>query len=266
MVAEMQFDVFTLFPEVFGPYLQTSILQRASQRDLIAIRLHNIRDWTTDRHHVTDDTPYGGGGGMVMKPEPVFAAVEGVLGSPPGCPVILLTPQGRPFTQSAAYELANIPMLNENEPRRIALICGHYEGFDERIRQHLATDEISIGDYVLTGGELAALVIIDAVSRLITGVLGDPEGAEDDSHASGLLEYPHYTRPLEFRGWRVPEMLTSGDHQRIAQWRREQALLRTYQRRPDLLENIMLSETERKVLDKLKENQDLHLKNKENIV
>ncbi len=255
MTPRIQFEVFTLFPEVFGPYLQSSILQRARQNDLIAIHLHNIRDWTTDRHHVTDDTPYGGGGGMVMKPEPVFAAVEGVLGPAPSCPVILLTPQGRPLTQGVAYELAELAAPESDEPQRIALICGRYEGFDERIRQYLATDEISIGDFVLTGGELAALVVVDAVSRLITGVLGDPDGALDDSHASGLLEYPHYTRPLEFRGWQVPEILTSGDHARIDRWRREQALLRTYQRRPDLLEKAELSKKDLKYLEQLKNDQ-----------
>jgi tRNA (guanine37-N1)-methyltransferase len=239
----MRFEVFTLLPEVFEPYLQASILQRASQRGLVEILLHNIRDWTSDRHHITDDEPYGGGGGMVMKPEPIFAAVEAVLGAPPDCPVILLTPQGRLFNQRLAVELSQQP--------RLALICGRYEGIDERVRQHLVTDEISIGDYVLTGGELPALLMIDAISRLLPGVLGDPDGAWDDSHASGLLEYPHYTRPAEFRGWIVPEVLLSGDHARIARWRREQALLRTWQRRPDLLSTAQLTESDRKFLAKL---------------
>jgi tRNA (guanine37-N1)-methyltransferase len=243
MIAIKRFEVFTLFPEVFDPYLQTSILQRAIQRDLVEVHLHNIRDWTTDRHHVTDDEPYGGGGGMVMKPEPIFTAVEGVLGSPPACPVILLTPQGRLFSQSVAQELARLPHL--------AILCGRYEGVDERVRSHLVTDEISIGDYVLTGGELPALVLIDAITRLVPGVLGDPEGAWDDSHASGLLEYPHYTRPAEFRGWRVPDVLLSGDHARIARWRREQALLRTWQRRPDLLASAPLTEADLRYLDGL---------------
>ena len=204
----MRFDVFTLLPDVFPPYLESSILQRARQRGLIEVQVHNIRDWTHDRHHVTDDEPYAGGGGMVMKVEPVFEAVESVLGYDDCCPVILLTPQGRVFTQKVAAELSAHP--------RLALICGRYEGVDERIRQHLATDEISIGDYVLTGGELPALILIDALTRLIPGVLGDPDGAADDSHAAGLLEYPHYTRPPEFRGWRVPEILLSGDHAKIA--------------------------------------------------
>jgi len=243
MISVKRFDVFTLFPEVFDPYLQASILQRAIQRELVEVQLHNIRDWTTDRHHVTDDEPYGGGGGMVMKPEPIFTAVEGVLGTAPACPVILLTPQGRRFTQSVAQELARLPHL--------AILCGRYEGVDERVRLHLVTDEISIGDFVLTGGELPALVLIDAITRLIPGVLGDPEGAQDDSHASGLLEYPHYTRPPEFRGWRVPEVLLSGDHARIARWRREQALLRTWQRRPDLLANAPLTEADLRFLEGL---------------
>ncbi len=237
----MRCDVFTLFPEVFEPYLQTGILQRARQNHLLTVKLHNLRDWTTDRHRTTDDMPYGGGGGMVMKAEPIFAAVEAVLGRPPAYPLIMLTPQGRVFNQRVAYELAQQP--------RLGLLCGRYEGFDERVRQHLVTDQISVGDYVLSGGELPALLIIDAVTRLIPGALGDPTGAEDDSHASGLLEYPHYTRPAEFRGWRVPEALLSGDHARIARWRRAQSLLRTRQQRPDLLAGVSLSEAEKRMLE-----------------
>lgn len=244
----MQFDIFTILPEVFPPYLESSILQRARQRGLIDVRVHNIRDYTHDKHHTTDDTPYGGGGGMVMKPEPVFEAVEAVLSTSPTrdtvVPVILLTPQGRVFNQRVAEELSR--------HERIALLCGRYEGVDERIREHLVTDEISVGDYVLTGGELPALVIIDALSRLIPGVLGDPEGAQDDSHSMGLLEYPHYTRPPEFRGWSVPEILLSGDHGKIERWRREQALLRTLNKRPDMLEKANLSETDKKYLNGLK--------------
>lgn len=239
----MRFDVFTLFPAAFQPYLEISILQRAIERGLLEVFLHDIRNWTKDRHHVTDDTPYGGGGGMVMKPEPVFAAVEAILGVPPACPLVLLTPQGRVFNMQIARELAAYP--------RLALLCGRYEGVDERIRQHLVTDEISIGDYVLTGGELPALVVMDAVVRFLPGVLGDPDGALDDSHASGLLEYPHYTRPPEFRGWRVPDILLSGNHTQIARWRREQSLLRTLQRRPDLLIQADLSEADRKFLNQL---------------
>jgi tRNA (guanine37-N1)-methyltransferase len=242
--------VFTLLPEVFPPYLESSILQRAHQRGLIEVRVHNIRDYTHDRHRTTDDTPYGGGGGMVMKPEPVFEAVETVLGTASDLtqsgpvPVILLTPQGRVFTQRVAEELAR--------HERIALLCGRYEGVDERIREHLVTDEISVGDYVLTGGELPALIVIDAVSRLIPGVLGDPTGAEDDSHSMGLLEYPHYTRPPEFRGWQVPEVLLSGDHGKIEKWRREQALLRTFNKRPDMIEKAELSEKDKKFVESLK--------------
>lgn len=283
----MRFDVFTLLPDVFTTYLGSSILQRAQQNGLIQVSIHNIRDWTDDKHHITDDEPFGGGGGMVMKPEPIFRAVEDVLGSPPACPLILLTPQGRLFTQQVAIELAQPalaaaraaesgsagtdvegPKFQGLEPPaadteidpdlppgvepRLALLCGRYEGVDERVRQHLVTDELSIGDYVITGGELAALIVIDAVSRLIPGVLGDPDGAWDDSHASGLLEYPHYTRPAEFRGWRVPDVLISGDHAKVAKWRREQALLRTRQRRPDLLSRAPLTKTDRKFLDSLK--------------
>lgn len=249
----MQFEVFTLLPEVFPSYLDTSILKRARERGLIQVNVHNIRDYTRDKHHTTDDQPYGGGGGMVMKPEPVFEAIETVLGlaSPPSTPetgsnipIILLTPQGRVFNQSIAKELSQYP--------RLALLCGRYEGIDERIRENLVTDEISIGDYVLTGGELPALILIDAVARLLPEVLGDPTGAEDDSHAMGLLEYPHYTRPPEFRGSKVPDVLLSGDHKKIDQWRREQALERTFRKRPDMLEKADLTKEDKKVLDKLK--------------
>ena len=261
----MQFEVFTLLPEIFPPYLDSSILKRARERGLIDVRVHNIRDYTRDKHHTTDDTPYGGGGGMVMKPEPVFEAVETVLGlsslitentesteeikessvvnSLP-IPIILLTPQGRVFNQRIAQEYSQYP--------RIALLCGRYEGIDERIREHLVTDEISIGDYVLTGGELPALILIDAMARLLPDVLGDPTGAQDDSHAMGLLEYPHYTRPPEFRGWKAPDILLSGDHAKIEKWRREQALLRTFKKRPDMLEKTELSKNDRKFIESLK--------------
>jgi tRNA (guanine37-N1)-methyltransferase len=261
----MQFEVFTLLPEVFPPYLESSILKRANQRGLIDIHIHNIREYTRDKHHTTDDTPYGGGGGMVMKPEPVFEAIESVLGLAPhqfppepasphkgafvGIPIILLTPQGRVFNQRIAEELSG--------HERIALLCGRYEGVDERIREHLVTDEISIGDYVLTGGEIPALMVIDAVSRLLPGVLGDPTGAEDDSHSMGLLEYPHYTKPSEFRDWKVPDILLSGDHAKIDQWRREQALLRTKNKRPDMLNKAELSEKDKKFIDDIKS--DSHL-------
>ncbi len=236
----MHVDVFTLFPEMFEGPLTESILKRAQETGALTIALHNPRDYTTDRHRTVDDTPYGGGGGMVMKPEPLVAAVRGVL--PPGedVPVILMSPQGRRFEQSVAFELARLP--------RFALVCGHYEGVDERVRQTVITDEISIGDYVLTGGELAAMIVIDAVTRLLPGVLGDPTGAADDSHATGLLEYPHYTRPPEFEGLRVPEVLLSGHEANVARWRREQALRRTWQRRPDLLLSAPLTENDRQFL------------------
>lgn len=252
----MRFDVFTLFPEVFDPYLNTSILQRARQRGLVDIHLHNIRDWTTDRHHITDDEPYGGGGGMIMKPEPIFAAMEDILGSPPVCPLVLLTPQGRLFNQSVAQELAFQAYAPHPEKSRLALLSGRYEGVDERVREHLVTDEISIGDYVLTGGELPAMVIIDAVTRLIPGVLGAPAGAWEDSHASGLLEYPHYTRPADFRGWTVPDVLVSGDHARIARWRRQQSLRRTWERRPDLLAKASLTDEDRQFIEHLEAQND----------
>lgn len=230
----MRFDIFSLFPQVFDSYLNTSILKRAQETGILEVHTHNIRDWATDKHHTTDDTPYGGGGGMVLKPEPTFAAVEGILGSPPTCPLILLSPQGRLFNQEMAFELANFD--------RIGLLCGRYESVDERIRKHLVTDSISIGDYVLTGGELPALVLVDAVTRLLPGVLGDPDAAIDDSHATGLLEYPHYTRPPEFRGWGIPDVLLSGNHAQIARWRRHEALRRTLKHRPDLLVEAELSQ------------------------
>jgi len=242
----MRFDVFTLLPEVMEVYLRASVLGKAQEASRLEVCLHNIRDYTTDRHRTTDDEPYGGGGGMVMKPEPVFAAVESVLGEQlKSTPIILLTPQGRMFNQTVARELAGCD--------RLALICGRYEGVDERIRQHLATDEISIGDFVLTGGELPALVIIDAVSRYLPGVLGDEEATAKDSHAEGLLEHPHYTRPAVFRGWEVPEVLRSGDHARIAAWRRKMSLIRTRERRPDLFNRLELDANDRKLLEEPEE-------------
>ncbi len=247
----MRFDVFTLIPAALEAYLASSILGRARATGRIEVHLHDLRDYTHDRHRTTDDAPYGGGGGMVMKPEPIFEAVETVLGTALGAfPIILLSPQGRVFDQRVAAELAAWP--------RLALICGRYEGVDERVRDHLATDEISIGDYVLTGGELPALVIIDAVARLQPGVLGDGGATVEDSHASGLLEYPHYTRPPEFRGWKVPEVLLSGDHARIAAWRRQQSLRRTLERRPDLLERASLTEADRAFLRRLEQETHRH--------
>jgi tRNA (guanine37-N1)-methyltransferase len=237
----LRFDVFTVFPDLLRSYLEASVLGRARQAGLLQVDLHDPRDYTADRHRTTDDAPYGGGGGMVMKPEPVFAAVRAVLSEGlASTPVILLTPQGRPFTQALAADFAG--------RSRLALLCGRYEGVDERIRQGLATDEISIGDYVVTGGELPALIVIDAVARCLPGVLGDEDGAFDDSHASGLLEYPHFTRPPDFEGYKVPEVLLSGDHARIAAWRRRQALARTLTRRPDLLERASLTDDDRATL------------------
>lgn len=244
----MRFDVFTIFPEVFQPYLHASILQRAQENALVEFQIHNIRDWTTDKHHTTDDEPYGGGGGMVMKAEPIFNAVEGVLGNPPDCPLILMTPQGRVFTQSVARELSQLP--------RLAFLAGRYEGLDERVRQHLVTDEISIGDYVLTGGELPALVMIDAITRLLPGALGDAEAPNKDSHASGLLEHPHYTRPANFRGWEVPEILRSGNHALLDQWRYRESLRRTWERRPELLQNAILADEDWKFIHELQAKKD----------
>ncbi len=247
----MRFDIFSLFPQVFSPYIDTSILQRACSSQIISIHLHNIRDWATDRHHTTDDTPFGGGGGMVMKPEPVFSALEAVAGGSPDCPVVLMTPQGQQLTHHLAEQLG--------QHARLMILCGRYEGVDERIRQRLVSHEISIGDYVLSGGELPALVLVEAVTRLLPGALGDPDGAFDDSFANGLLEYPHYTRPAEFRGWTVPEELTSGNHKSIAAWRRRQALLRTLRKRPDLLLTAPLTHRDIIILKELAEQYQLEI-------
>jgi tRNA (guanine37-N1)-methyltransferase len=246
----MQIDILSLFPQMFHGPLSESIAKRAIERGLVQINLHNIRDFTHDRHHTVDDYAYGGGAGMVLKPEPIFEAVEKIKKDAgpgeraKGLPIILLTPQGRLFSQESAQELAGYP--------RLVLICGRYEGVDERVREHLATDEISIGDYVLSGGELAAMVVVDAVVRLLPGVLGSEASVQDDSHATGLLEYPQYTRPEVYRGWAIPEILLSGNHAQIARWRRQQALLRTRERRPELLERAKLSSEERQLRDSLK--------------
>jgi tRNA (guanine37-N1)-methyltransferase len=264
----LHFDIFTLFPGMFAGVFTDSILKRAQEAGILSVALHNIRDYAEGRHRVTDDTPYGGGGGMVMKPEPICRAVETVLSQEPGwrfeplpgepaepppvepdltlpldVPIILLSPQGRTFTQQIAEELAG--------HKRIALICGRYEGVDERVRTHLVTDEISIGDFVISGGELAAAIVVDAVTRLLPGALGCEVGALEDSFATGLLEYPQYTRPATFRGEGIPDTLTSGDHARVARWRREQALRRTWQRRPDLLHSAPLSDADRAFLARL---------------
>ena len=231
----MHFDILTLFPGLVAGAFEESIIKRARESGSVTIDLHNIRDYATGRHKVTDDTPYGGGGGMIMKPEPIFAATEAVLGEQVSAiPVVLLTPKGRLFNQSVARELSHHD--------RLLLICGRYEGVDERVHQYLATDQISIGDYVLSGGEIAAMVIVDAVTRLLPGVLGDPSATFEDSHAEGLLEYPHYTRPSIFRDHPVPDVLLSGHHAEITRWRRQQALHRTWERRPDILPNARLTE------------------------
>jgi tRNA (guanine37-N1)-methyltransferase len=236
-------DILTLFPQVFQGAFDFGVLQRAIDQELMSISVHNIRDYTHDKHHTVDDYPYGGGAGMVLKPDPIFEAVE-TIRSEADSPVILLSPRGRLFCQQVAQELAAHP--------RLILICGHYEGVDERVSEHLVSDEISIGDYVLSGGEPAAMVVVDAVVRLLPGVLGSAESLVDDSHVGGLLEYPQYTRPAEYRGWSVPEVLLSGNHAQIAEWRKEQAIRRTMKRRPELLEKAELSPKERKLIEKLR--------------
>jgi tRNA (guanine37-N1)-methyltransferase len=242
----MHFDILTLFPGLFAGVFEESILRRAREAGLLTIALHNIRDYAQGRHQVTDDTPYGGGGGMIMKAEPIFAAVEAVLGAEIGqVPVVLLTPSGRTFTQAIARELSRLP--------RLLLLCGRYEGIDERVHEFLATDEISIGDYVLAGGEVPAMVIVESVTRLIPGVLGEPSAPFEDSYAEGLLEYPHYTRPPEFRGRGVPSVLLSGHHAEIVRWRRQQALRRTWLRRPDLLVRATLTPEDRGLLRQLEQ-------------
>ncbi|MEO6458366.1 MAG: tRNA (guanosine(37)-N1)-methyltransferase TrmD [Chloroflexia bacterium] len=266
----MLFDILSLFPEMFPGVLGASIFKRAADAGHISARLHNIRHYTSDRRHVVDDYPYGGGAGMVMKPEPIFLAVEWVYAlpdPPPGItlyepppealsqeplaipnssevPVILMSPQGRVFSHSIAEELARHP--------RLIILCGHYEGVDERVRERLVTDEISIGDYVITGGELAAMVVVDAVARLVPGVLAEGS-ADEESHAQGLLEYPHYTRPPEFRGWPIPPVLVSGHHAQVAAWRRREALRRTLERRPDMLYKVELTKQDVAWLEELRD-------------
>ena len=234
----MRFDVITIFPRIVEAGLAEGIVGRARERGLIDVTVRNLRDFTTDRHHVVDDVPFGGGPGMVMKPEPFFAAIEAVEAERGKAgTVVLLTPAGRPFTQSEAERFA--------ARSHLVLLCGRYEGVDERVRERWVTDEVSIGDYVLSGGEVPALVVIDAVSRLVPGVVGDEQSVEGDSFVRGLLDYPHYTRPAEFAGQQVPEVLLSGHHAEIRRWRRQQALRRTWERRPDLLASAQLDEEER---------------------
>ena len=235
---------------MFQSILSAGIFKRAIDSKLVGVNTHNIRDHTHDRHHTVDDYPYGGGAGMVLKPEPMFEAVEAILPNTPGkdggngMPIILLTPQGRLFSQETALELS--------KHERLILICGQYEGVDERVRQHLVTDEISIGDYVLSGGELAAMVLVDAVVRLLPGVLGSEDSAQDDSYTTGLLEYPQYTRPVEYRGEMVPDVLLSGNHAEVDRWRHEQAIRRTLERRPELLDKAELSSHDRELVDRMK--------------
>ena len=240
----MRFDIITLFPQMLAAYFNESILRRAQESGIIKIGLHDLREYGLGRHRITDEPPFGGGGGMILRPEPLFAAVEAISPPlPPTAPIILLTPQGRPFTQQVATEIA--------QHERLVLICGRYEGFDERVREHLVTDEISLGDFVLTGGEIGAMAIVDAVTRLLPGALGAEGGAVQDSHATDLLEGAHYGKPVEFRGWEVPELLRSGNNVAIDRWRRESALRRTWERRPEMLLSAELSPADQQFLSVL---------------
>jgi len=240
-------DILTLFPRMLDGFLAESILGKGLERDLLSVSVHDLRRWTTDKHRTADDRPFGGGAGMVLKPEPIFKAFEAMRADNPGEEflTILLSPQGRVLDQHRAEQLSE-------EKRRIVLLCGHYEAVDERIRETLVDEELSIGDYVLTGGELAALVVIDAAARLLPGVLGDEESAYRDSFGDGLLDHPHYTRPAEFRGRKVPEALLSGNHAEIAKWRRREALKATLMKRPELLAAANLSDEDQKILEVLK--------------
>ncbi len=242
----MRFDILTLFPEMFSSPFQESILAKAIEKGLIEVRTINIRDFALDKHRIVDDAPYGGGQGMVMKVEPIARAIEQVKSEDPSVRTIYLTPEGKPLNQEMARQLSSRSHL--------ILLCGRYEGVDERVRELFVDEEISIGDYVLTGGELAAMVLIDAVSRLLPGVLGSDRSAEEDSFFGSLLEYPQYTRPASFRGHEVPEVLLSGNHQAISLWRRKEALRRTWMRRPDLLSKASLSEEDKKILEEISKN------------
>lgn len=241
----MRIDVVTIFPEMFDGPFGASIIRRARDAGLVDLRVHDLRAWTSDRHRTVDDAPYGGGAGMVMRPEPWFAAVEALRSEPPPGRVMLLTPQGRPFSQARARDLAGA--------QRLILCAARYEGVDERVRRHLVDEEISVGDYVLSGGELPAMVVVDAVVRLLPGALGSAESVEEESFNDALLEYPHYTRPPDFRGWRVPDVLLSGNHAEIGRWRRAQRIERTARRRPDLLARANLTAGEREAASAIDE-------------
>lgn len=241
----MRIDIITLFPSMFKGPFDESIIKRARKRGILEINLHNLRDFTDDRHRTVDDLPYGGGAGMVMKPEPLFRAVEKVKEEKRSFwKVILLSPQGQPFAQEKAKELA--------EEEGLIFICGHYEGVDERVREHLIDEELSLGDFVLTGGELAAMVIVDAIARMLPEVLGCKDSIREDSFYQTLLDYPHYTRPAEFRGWKVPGVLISGNHQKIREWRKKKKLENTFKKRPDLLKTAKLSREEEEMLEQIK--------------
>ena len=245
----MKIDVVTLFPGMVTPVIQESMLKRAQENGLVMIRVHHLRDYTWDKHRVADDSPYGGGAGMVLKPEPIFAAIDAIQAEGDELRIFLASPQGRVFDHRWAEELSR-------ERRRLVLLCGHYEGIDERVKIGLPVEEFSIGDYILTGGELAALVVLDSVVRLVPGVLGDPDSAKEESFSEDLLEYPHYTRPAVFRGMTVPEVLLSGNHAQIARWRRQQSLRLTLKRRPDLLAKAVrlkrITEEDKKLLEEVK--------------
>lgn len=241
----MRCDILTIFPGIIHSYLSESILKRAHEKGLIDARVYNLRDFASGRHKKVDDYPFGGGAGMVLKPEPIYKAIEFLRSDGEKRWIILLSPQGRAFTQSIAEEFSK-------SKERFVFICGRYEGIDERVRMTLVDEEISIGDYVITGGELAALVVIDAVTRLIPGALGDERSAEDESFTSQLLEYPHYTRPRDFKGMKVPDVLLSGNHREIWLWRRREALKRTLRTRPDLLKRLELTELDRMILSEIR--------------
>lgn len=247
----MRIDIITLFPSMFRGPFDESIIKRARKKGILEINLHDLREFTDDKHRTVDDLPYGGGAGMVMKPEPLFRATEKVKEAfCLSCKVILLSPQGQPFAQEKAKELA--------KQEALILLCGHYQGVDERVREHLIDEEISVGDFVLTGGELAAMVMVDAIARMLPGVLGCEDSARQDSFYQTLLDYPHYTRPAEFRGWKVPGILISGNHQKIREWRKKKKLENTFKKRPDLLKIAELSREEEEMLEQIKRAQSEH--------